>query len=315
MKRMKKWLAFTAMAILLIFSAACGNSNEKTSSSSNSGSENTKAAKSASSSEDVSGQIIVGGSTALQPLAEAANEGFKQKYPDAQVQIQGGGSGTGLSSVASGSFNIGMSDIFAESSADIPADQLVDYKVAVVAMTAAVNKDAGVTNLSKEDLIKVFTGKVTNWKDVGGNDVKITLVNRPDGSGTRATFDQFALDGATPAKGIEQDASGTVKDIVSKTKGAIGYLALSYFDDSDKSVVPLSIDGVEATVENVESGKFPVWAYEHMYTKGEADGVAKAFIDYMLSDDVQGSILESQGYIPVKEMQVERDASGKETQK
>ena len=304
---MKKWLGFMVVAILLVFAAACGNSNE---SSNESGSSSTDSSSSSSTEEKVSGQIIVGGSTALQPLAEAANEGFKQKYPDAQVQIQGGGSGTGLSSAANGSFQIGMSDVFAESKSDIPADELHDYKVAVVGMTAAVNSDAGVTDLSQDDLIKVFTGKVTNWKEVGGNDVKITLVNRPDGSGTRATFDEFALKGAEPAKGIEQDASGTVKEIVSSTKGAIGYLALSYFDESDKSVVALSIDGVEPTVENITTGKFPVWAYEHMYTKGEAEGVAKAFIDYLLSDEVQDSLVEEQGYIPVTKMKVERDASG-----
>ncbi|GGE37193.1 phosphate-binding protein PstS [Pullulanibacillus camelliae] len=308
---MKKWLAFAMIAIVLVIATACGSQSNSSGDKSSSNAE----AKSKDDSSSVSGQIIVGGSTALQPLAEAAKEGFNQKYPDAQVQIQGGGSGTGLSNVTNGSFNIGMSDIFAESASDIPADQLVDHKVAVVAMTAAVNKDAGVTNLSQDDLIKVFTGKVTNWKEVGGNDVKITLVNRPDGSGTRATFDEFALKGATPAKGIEQDASDTVKKIISTTKGAVGYLALSYFDDSDDSVVAMSLDGVKPTVENVQTGKFPVWAYEHMYTKGEPKGVAKAFIDYMLSDDVQGSLVEKQGYLPVTKMMVERDASGKQTDK
>jgi len=305
---MKKWLAFAMMAIVLIIATACGSQSGSNSSKSSSSS-------TAKSSDDtsISGQTISGGSTALQPLAEAANEGFKKKFPNAQVQIQGGGSGTGLSSVANGSFGIGMSDVYAESASDIPADQLVDHKVAVVAMTAAINKDAGVTNLSQDDLIKVFTGKVTNWKDVGGKDVKITLVNRPDGSGTRATFDEYALKGATPAKGIEQDANDTVKKIISTTKGAVGYLALSYFDSSDDSIVAMSLDGVKPTVDNVINGKFPVWAYEHMYTKGKPSGVTKAFIDYMLSKDVQGSLVSQQGYIPVTKMKVQRDASGKQT--
>jgi len=306
----KKWLAFAMVAIVLIVATACGS---QTGSSSSKSSSSSSSSKSSSDSSSISGQIISGGSTALQPLAEAANEGFKKKFPNAQVQIQGGGSGTGLSSVANGSFGIGMSDVYAESAPDIPANQLVDHTVAVVAMTAAINKDAGVTNLSQDDLIKVFTGKVTNWKDVGGKDVKITLVNRPDGSGTRATFDEFALKGATPAKGIEQDANDTVKKIISTTSGAVGYLALSYFDSSDDSIVAMSLDGVKPTVDNVVTGKFPVWAYEHMYTKGQPKGVAKAFIDYMLSDDVQGSLVKQQGYIPVTDMKVKRDASGKQT--
>ncbi|MFC4617746.1 phosphate ABC transporter substrate-binding protein [Camelliibacillus cellulosilyticus] len=263
----------------------------------------------AAQAKDLSGTLIVGGSTALQPLAAAAAQTFKTDHPKVDIQIQAGGSGTGLSEVANGHFNIGNSDFFAEEKDGIPAEQLVDHKVAVVGMTAAVNPKAGVDNLSKADLIKVFTGEVTNWKEVGGNDEKITLVNRPDGSGTLATFTTYALDGKKSAKGITEDASNTVKKIIAETPGAIGYLAFSYFNDH--SVVKLAIDGVEATNENVETGKFPVWAYEHMYTKGKPDTLEKSFLDYMMSDAVQTKMLPEQGYIPVTKMQVERGADGK----
>ena len=292
------------LAMLIVGLVACSN---------NSNSQDGSKSKTSGDSEKLSGSIVTGGSTALQPLVSAAAEDFMNKNAGTNIEVQGGGSGTGLSEAAKGNFDIGNSDVFAEEKDGIPADQLVDHKVAVVGMTAAINKDAGVTNLSKEDLIKVFTGKVTNWKDVGGKDQKITLVNRPDGSGTLATFVKYGLDGAKPAKGITQDASETVKKIIAQTPGAIGYLAFSYFNDA--TVVKASIDGVEATNENVQNGKFPIWAYEHMYTKGEPSGLAKAFLDYIMSDDLQNSLVTQQGYIPVSGMKVERDAQGNMTNK
>ncbi|WP_010630418.1 phosphate ABC transporter substrate-binding protein [Sporolactobacillus vineae] len=293
-----------ALSFILVL-GACGSSTAGSSSSSSS----------ASSSKALSGKLTIGGSTALQPLAAQAAKEFMDKNPGVQIDVQGGGSGTGLSEVSAGNFNIGMSDIFAENGKNIDAKALTDNKVAVVGMTAAVNPKAGVKNLSKADLIKVFTGKVRNWKQVGGKNVKITLVNRPDGSGTRATFDQFALDKQTPAEGITQDSTNTVKKIVAQTPGAIGYMALSYFTANDHSVVKLSIDGVDATYENVASGKFPVWAYEHMYTKGAPTGLTKAFIDFVMSDAVQSKDVPAQGYFSESKMTVQRDASGKTTNK
>ncbi|HEX3031273.1 MAG TPA: substrate-binding domain-containing protein, partial [Bacillota bacterium] len=178
-----------------------------------------------------------------------------------------------------------------------------DYKVAVVGIVAAVNPAAKVTALTDQQLIDVFTGKVTNWKQVGGADVKITLVNRPKGSGTRATFKKYALKGAEEAEGIEQDSSGTVRKIINETPGAIGYYALSYVD---AKTVALKLDGVDPTKENIAAGKYPVWAYEHMYTKGEATGLAKTFIDYVLSSEVQKTVVPKLGYIPVGDMKVTR---------
>ncbi|WP_106498005.1 phosphate ABC transporter substrate-binding protein [Lentibacillus sp. Marseille-P4043] len=291
------------LSVLLILTAglltACGAGEEEQGSSSN--------------SDEKSGSIVVSGSSAMQPLVAAAAEEFMAQNPKADVTVNAGGSGTGLSEVSEGTVDIGNSDVFAEEKDGIPADELVDHKVAVVGMTAAVNLEVGINNLSKEDLIKVFTGEVTNWSEVGGKDQAITLVNRPDSSGTRATFVNYALDGAIPAEGITEDSSNTVKKIIKETPGAIGYLAFSYF--TDDSVVPLSVDGIEATDENVQSGEFPIWAYEHSYTKGEPTGLAKAFLEYLMSDDIQDGLLPEQGYIAATKMQVKRDAEGNQTDK
>ncbi|MEH7378180.1 phosphate ABC transporter substrate-binding protein [Neobacillus drentensis] len=304
MKSLKKLSLLTVLAALMVFMAACGGaaSTEKT--------EGTAKKEKAKTEEtkELSGSLSISGSSAMQPLVAAAAEEFMANNPKVDIQVNAGGSGTGLSQVAEGSVQIGNSDVFAEEKEGVPADQLVDHKVAVVGMTAAVNPKVGIKDIKKADLIKVFTGKITNWKELGGADQKIVLVNRPDSSGTRAVFNKFALDGATPAEGITEDSSNTVKKIINETDGAIGYLAFSYF--TDESVTPLAIDGVEPTAENVQSGEFPVWAYQHSYTKGEPDELSKAFLDYMMSDDVQNNLLKEQGYLPVTEMTVERDEKG-----
>ncbi|MDR6998758.1 phosphate ABC transporter substrate-binding protein [Neobacillus niacini] len=305
MKSFKKISLATILAALMVVMAACGGaaSKESNQSTKNDDQSNTK---------ELSGSLVISGSTALQPLASAAAEEFMNKNSKVSIQVNGGGSGTGLSQVAQGAVQIGNSDLFAEEKG-VDASQLVDHQVAVVGITAAVNPKVGIKDIKKADLIKVFTGKITNWKELGGADQKITLVNRPDSSGTRAVFNKFALDGATPAEGVTEDASNTVKKIINETPGAIGYLAFSYL--TDDTVTALSIDGVAPTSENVTTGKFPVWAYEHAYTKGEPNEVAKAFLDYMMSDEVQTNIVTKQGYIPVTQMKVERDAKGNVTNK
>ncbi len=302
MKSLRNFSNLMIMVTLMMFVTACGGgSKDKTTDTADKG------------GKEVSGSLVVSGSSAMQPLIAAAAEEFMANNPNVDIQVNAGGSGTGLSQVAEGSVQIGNSDVFAEEKEGIPADQLVDHKIAVVGITAAVNPNVGIKDISKDNLIKVFTGKITNWKDVGGKDQKIVLVNRPDASGTRAVFNKFGLNGATPAEGITEDSSNTVKKIVNETDGAVGYLAFSYF--TDDKVTPLSIDGVEPTDENVQTGKFPIWAYEHSYTKGEPSGVSKAFLDYLMSDDVQNTLLKEQGYLPVTKMKVERDAKGNQTNK
>ncbi|MCU9614573.1 phosphate ABC transporter substrate-binding protein [Caldibacillus lycopersici] len=307
MKKIKKLSLAILVSIFALVLAACGSGAEDTNnnSSSSNGNEGNQGEE---KTEELSGSIVISGSSAMQPLVAAAAEQFMAENPKVDIQVNAGGSGTGLSQVAEGSVDIGNSDVFAEEKEGIPADKLVDFKVAVVGMTAAVNPNVGIKDISKADLIKVFTGEIKNWKELGGADQEIVLVNRPDSSGTRATFVKYGLDGAETAEGITEDSSNTVKKIISETEGAIGYLAFSYF--TDDAVTPLSIDGVEATDENVQTGKFPIWAYQHSYTNGEPEGLVKTFLDYLFSDDVQKTILPDQGYLPVTDMKVERDATG-----
>jgi phosphate transport system substrate-binding protein len=292
-RRLKILVATLAITIVAGALAGCGNK----------GNENNAATK------ELSGTITASGSTALQPLAEQVAKKFSDENPGATVTVQGGGSGTGLTQVLQGAVQIGNSDIFAEEKLKPEeASTLVDHKVAVVGFAVVTNNKVKVDNLSKADLIKIFTGQVKNWKEVGGNDLPIQLINRPKSSGTRATFTKYGLDGKEEAEGVslQQDSSGAVKNTIMATDGAIGYLALSYLtEDVRKEIKVLKLDNVDANKENITAGKYPIWSYEHMYTKGEAKDITKAFLDYMISNEVK-PIVEKLGYIPISDMKVSR---------
>lgn len=188
------------------------------------------------------------------------------------------------------------------------ADGLVDHKVCVVTMAPVVNKDiaATVKSLTKQQLTDIFTAKITNWKEVGGPDEEIVLITRPSTSGTRALFKEFALGGAEEAsnKSLETDDSGTLLQSIKDNKGAIGYVALSYLVNN-QDVATVSVDGVAPTLENTYNGTYPVWGYEHMYTKGEPNATVKAYLDFIMSDEY-GKSMEAQGYGVTSKMQVQR---------
>ena len=286
-------LGFAALMLVL---TGCGN-----------GSSSKDASSSKSSSSETSGKITAVGSTALQPLVEKAAANFQKKNSKVNITVQGGGSGTGLSQIQDKSVAIGNSDIFAEEKQGIDSKKLVDHKVAVVGMAPVVNKDVNVKNLTMDQVKQIFTGKITNWKEVGGKDEKIVVINRAKGSGTRATFEAAVLKGASAVKSQEQDSNGTVQKIVESTPGAVSYLAFSYINSK---IQPISIDNIKPTDANVETDKWKIWSYEHMYTNGKAEGATAKFLDYMNSDDVQGSLVKDMGYISIHNMKVQKDSKG-----
>lgn len=310
--KMKKMIATLAAATLVLGTAAgCGTSNTT---ADNSAAETTTADSTAAEStadtaateaapaentaaEAVTGEVTAAGSSALLPLAQAAAEKFMDINPDCSVTVNGGGSGEGLKQVADGAIDIGNSDVFAEEKLDASAAAgLVDHEVCVITMAPVVNADLGVDNLTTEQLIDIFTGKTTNWKEVGGPDEEILLVTRPSSSGTRALFKTWALNGEEEAsnEALETDDSGTLLQTVEQNKGAIGYVALSYLVNDD-TVKTVAIDGVEPSLENTYNGTYKVWGYEHMYTNGDGSDAAQAFIQYMMGDEF-GKSIEEMGY-------------------
>lgn len=300
--KMKKFIALLTVAgMTATMAVGCGNSSNGTS-------DNTADTNTESSDSSLSGTITAAGSSALKPLADDAADSFLNDHPDVSITIDAGGSGEGLKQVSEGTVDIGNSDVAAEDKLDeTAAKELVDHQVCVVTMAPIVNKDvaeAGVKSLTKEQLISIFTGKTTNWKDVGGPDEDIVLVTRPESSGTRATFQKYALDGNEEASNtsMETDDSGVLLTNVKSTNGAIGYVALSYLT-GDAGVETVAIDDVEPTLENTYSGKYPVWTFEHMYTKGEPNKVTKAFLDYITGDEY-GTQMEKLGYGVASKMTV-----------
>lgn len=251
-------------------------------------------------------KMTIVGSTALQPLVEQVASEYSEKNQDISITVQGGGSGTGLSQVQTGAVLIGNSDVFASQADGIDADKLVDHEVAVVGIVPVVNPKIGVKNLTMQQLQDIFTGKITNWNQVGGKDEEITIINRAKGSGTRITFEQNVLDGKSAIKAQEQDSNGTVQKLVSSTSGAISYVSFSYVNSKIQAV---SIDNIKPTDANVKTNAWKIWSYEHMYTTKNADASTKKFVKYVKSDKVQKTLVKKLGYIAIKDMKVSKDAN------
>ena len=254
--------------------------------------------------QTLSGHLLVVGSTALQPLVTRAAVLFQQQYPAAKIVVKGGGSVSGLQSVTSNKSDIGDSDIYADP-AIYPDPNLTDHIVCVVPFTMIADPNINVTSLSQQQIIDIFaTGTIRNWQQVGGPDLAIVPVVRPTTSGTRATFHKYILGGrdenSEHGRLLTTDTSATVRDAVAHTTGAIGYLALSVLN---KSVHALSIDGYTPTLANIENGHYAFWSYEHMYTTGDNNVLASAFLDFMLTSTIQ-QVAQSMGYIPIANMKL-----------
>lgn len=284
----KKLLAVLGTMVIstMLFAGCGGNDNAASTSGSD---------KSAPALE---GKVSASGSTALLPMLKPAQEAFEKQHDKVTVNIAGGGSFTGMNQVAEGSVDIGNSDV------DLPDEYkdkgLVDHKVAVAPFVLITNKDNKVTNLTMQQAADIFTGKITNWKDVGGDDAPITIIHRAKSSGSRAIITATILKGQEFTDNASiQDSNGAVLKGVSTTPGAIGYVDAAY---ADKSVNTFTLDGVAYTAQAVIDGKYPIFGYEHMYTKGEPKDAVKAFIDYVMSDEFQNSQVEKLGFIPVNKM-------------
>jgi phosphate transport system substrate-binding protein len=250
------------------------------------------------------GSITAAGSTALQPLVDAAGKQYTAACSGATIQVQGGGSGTGLTQVLQGAVQIGDSDVTAEEKLKPDeASQLVNHDVVKQGWVMVTSTDVtGVTNLTSRQATDIWTGKITNWKDVGGPDEAIVLILRPESSGTRATFKKLVLGGAQEASGqaLTEDSNGAVTQAVTQTPGSTSVIGFAYYQQNKSGLTALQLDGVDPSVDNMKAGTYKLAAIGHMYSKGEADGLTKAFLDYMVSADVQNTLLPSLFYAGVK---------------
>jgi phosphate transport system substrate-binding protein len=278
------------VALALFISACGGDSSTASSSTPTAGSSSTPATAGLGTPGTytcVQGSITAAGSTALAPLVKDVATKYQAKCSGSSITVNLGGSGTGLSSAENGSIDIGNSDIFSKTG----QSDLVDHQVSIVIFDLIVNsKVTGVTNLTVDQLKGIYSGKTTNWSQVGGANLPIVVVSRPTSSGTRATFQKYVLGTVETISGpanLTTDSTGTVVKNVEQTAGAIGYAASAAAKQSGLTI--LKINGADSTADNVASNTYIFWNIEHMYTKGKPKDLAQALIDYMLSDDGKAS--------------------------
>ncbi len=238
--------------------------------------------------------ITLAGSTAFQPFAEKLAERYGETHKDVQINVQGGGSAVGIQSALSGAAQIGMADLL-----ELPpeAAALKSTVVARDGIAIVVNPVNSIKALTIDQARDVFSGKVANWKDLGGSDSPIHVISREEGSGTRRSFDKLVLVGAKLApSALFQNSTGTVRQAVASDPTAIGYVSIGLVNDKVKA---LTYNGVPANDTNVKNGSYPLARPIFLLTKGEPSPQTKAFLDYMLSDEAQKT-LEKEGLIAAK---------------
>lgn len=245
--------------------------------------------------------VTVAGSTTVMPIAEMAAERFQEATGD-RVLVSGLGSSAGIEAVMNGTADIATSSR-GLTAAEEATGGLVTTVIARDGIAVIVNAGNPVDNLTLAQLRAVYAGDVTNWSELGGPDLPILVVNRDEASGTREAFKSIVMDGTRfDATAAVLPGTGQVRDVVSRTPGAIGYISIGFVDSAftTSKVKALSIDGVEPTEANVASGAYPVSRSLYLFTKGEPAGEAKAYIDEVLSPDMAQTIRDA-GYIPASE--------------
>lgn len=247
-----------------------------------------------SSSEEM---LSISGSTSVGPLIEAEVEAYKDVNSQISIEVNQLGTSAGIKNVIDGISELGMA------SRDLKPEErksgVQATKIAYDVISIITNNNNPVKNLSIEELKDIYTGKITNWKDVGGNDSPIVVVSREEGSGTRASFDEiigYKSDELTKEATIA-DGSGNIKSTVAGNHNAIGYMSLGYLDDSVKA---LTIDNIEPNGDNVKNGKYKVSrAFLLVYKNESLSSNGKEFLDYILSNEGQ-KIVKEQGLITIK---------------
>ena len=307
--RHSKGLALVGACILFAMSlAACGNSdtaadaaNTASSAEVSSVAESTVAESSvaapAETTTDLSGSISMVGSTSMEKLANALSEAFMEEHPDVTVTAEFVGSGAGIEAVTNGTTDIGNSSRSLKD--EEKAAGVVENVVAIDGIAVCVDPANEVANLTKEQLTNIYNGTVTNWKEVGGADEPIIVIGREAGSGTRGAFEELVDLKDACKYANELDSTGAVIAKVASTPGAIGYASLDALDDSVKA---LSLEGVEATAENIKAGNYFLSRPFVMATKGEIseqNDLVQAWFDFVLGDEGQ-QIASEVGLITVK---------------
>lgn len=303
MRKFISVLCTVAMTAALL--AGCGSTTEEVAQTKAPATEEVADAESEEATEEeataeetteLSGDITMAGSTSMEKLANATAEAFMAKYPGVTVTAEFTGSSAGLESLAAGSVDIG------NSSRNLKEEEIaggaVENIVAIDGIAVVIDSENALTDISREDLVKIYTGEVTNWKDLGGNDEPVVVVGREAGSGTRSAFEELLEIEDACKYANELDSTGAVIAKVASTPGAIGYASL---DALDGTVVALAVDGVDATEENIKAGDYALSRPFVMATMGEISEQSEAVQElfaYLQSEEGK-EIIKGVGLITV----------------
>lgn len=235
--------------------------------------------------------ITVAGSTSVEPFAELLAEEYMVHHPGAHIYVQGGGSTAGIEAVRTGAADIGMS-----SRPLLPGEQFHIATIAKDAIAIIVHPGNPIDDLSLEQVRKLFSGKIRNWKELGGVSSSVVLVTREEGSGTREAFQKFVM-GEEPISldALVQDSNGAIRQVVADDPNAIGYISLGLVD---RRVKALSLSGVRPTIGNIEAGKYPLVRPFLFVFNGTPVGAVKDFVEFVLSPEAQKLLLK-EGLIPI----------------
>ena len=284
------------IAGVAIVAAATGCSGTATSSVAGTSSAAGTSASEASSTaaEELSGTLSMNGSTSMEKVIKAVNGAFMEKNKGVTVNLNLTGSGTGIQEASEGKCDIGNSS---RKLKDEEAEKLDATVVGLDGIALVVNPANKLEDITLEDLAKVYSGEITNCKELGGDDKSIVVIGREDGSGTRDGFESIVMGDKEPKYAQELESTGSVINAVATTDGAIGYASLANVDETVKA---LKIGGIEATEENVKSGAYEVQRPFICATlKGSDNKLVKAYLDFILSEEGQALVL-AQGAVPVK---------------
>lgn len=290
----KKLISLIAGVALVAAATGCSQTATSSVAGTDSSAAGTSSGASSTATEELSGTLSMNGSTSMEKVIKAVNGAFMEKNKGVTVNLNLTGSGTGIQEASEGKCDIGNSS---RKLKDEGAEKLDATVVGLDGIALVVNPANKLEDITLEDLAKVYSGEITNWKELGGDDKSIVVIGREDGSGTRDGFESIVMGDKEPKYAQELESTGSVINAVATTDGAIGYASLANVDETVKA---LKIGGVEATEENVKSGAYEVQRPFICATlKGSDNKLVKAYLDFILSEEGQALVL-AQGAVPVK---------------
>lgn len=298
LKRIRKVLVLVSLLLVLsVVFTGCANRD-----SSPQGIDELTGSK--DTSNQLSGTINIVGSTSVTPVAESLGQEFSKLYKGVNIDVQGVGSTAGIKAAIDGTADIGMSSRNLKD--EEKATGVKEYTIAYDGIVIAVHPNNPVEDLDMETIQKIFSGELTNWKELGGDDQEILVISREEGSGTRGAFEEILelqeKDGSGNTLSIVKkdaliaDGNGAVKANIVSKENSIGYVSLSYLDEMVKGI---KVEGVEATVDTIQKGEYKISRPFYMLTMDEETDLIKAFIDFTLSDEGQKIVGENQ--VPIKQ--------------